>query len=60
VRGDELMVAVAVRDEAPSGQMATPRGRWRDVLRGEERSFAAREPLERVLGKWGLAIYERL
>jgi hypothetical protein len=54
------MVAVKLRDGADEGTLVAPRGRWRDILRGEERSFSAREPLSRVLGDWGLAVYERL
>ncbi|HEY2770670.1 MAG TPA: malto-oligosyltrehalose synthase [Solirubrobacteraceae bacterium] len=60
IRGDRIMVAVGLRDDAAEGPLVAPRGRWRDVLRGEERSFAAREPLSRVLGEWGLAVFERL
>jgi (1->4)-alpha-D-glucan 1-alpha-D-glucosylmutase len=60
LRGGEVLVAVGVRSAAPEGALAAPRGRWRDVMRGEERSFAAPEPLTRVLGERGVAVYERL
>jgi (1->4)-alpha-D-glucan 1-alpha-D-glucosylmutase len=61
VRGGSILVAVALREGATEGKLAgVPGGRWRDVLRGDERSFATNEPLTRVLGKWGLAVFERL
>jgi (1->4)-alpha-D-glucan 1-alpha-D-glucosylmutase len=59
VRGGDVLVVVGV-SPAPEGELAAPGGRWRDVLRGEERSFAAREPLGRILGRRGFAVYERL
>ncbi len=59
VRGGDVVVAVAVRLGEIEGELHAPRGRWRDVLRGEERSFASREPLARVLGDYGLAVFER-
>jgi (1->4)-alpha-D-glucan 1-alpha-D-glucosylmutase len=59
VRGGEVLVAVGV-SSAPEGTLAAPRGHWRDVLRGEERSFAGAEPLTRVLGEQGIGVYERL
>ncbi len=60
VRAGEVLVVVGVRSATPEGTLAGPSGRWRDVLRGEERSFAAVEPLARVLNDDGIAIYERL
>ncbi len=60
VRGGDVLVAVTVRPGAPGGMLAAPRGRWRDVLRGEERSFAGAEPLARLLGEHGLAVFERV
>lgn len=61
MRGDEVLVAVATRPE-PSGEapVETPRGRWRNVLRGEEHSFSGTEPLHRVLGQRGFGVFERL
>lgn len=61
MRGDEVLVAVATRPE-PSGEapVETPRGRWRNVLRGEEHSFSGTEPLPRVLGQRGFGVFERL
>ena len=60
VRGGALLVAVGIGSAAPEGELEAPGGRWRDVLQGEERSFARREPLTRVLSRRGLAVYERL
>jgi (1->4)-alpha-D-glucan 1-alpha-D-glucosylmutase len=59
LRGGEVLVAVAVRDAVLTGSLAVPRGRWRDLLRGEERSFGEREPITRLLGDRGLAVFER-
>jgi (1->4)-alpha-D-glucan 1-alpha-D-glucosylmutase len=60
VRGGEVLVAVAVRDGAVDGILEGPRGRWRDVLHGGERSFDRRQPLAVVLDEWGLAVFERV
>ena len=59
-RGDEVFVAVAVREGAGDGVIAAPEGPWRDVLRGDERSFGGREPASAVLGEHGIAVFERL
>ncbi len=61
LRGDEVLVVVATRagaeaDELPSG----PSGRWRDVLRGEERELGGPQPLAGLLGEHGLGVFERL
>jgi (1->4)-alpha-D-glucan 1-alpha-D-glucosylmutase len=61
LRGDDVMVAVAVRPDAEvEASLETPTGRWRNVLRGEEHTFSGREPLSRVLGPRGFGVYERL
>jgi (1->4)-alpha-D-glucan 1-alpha-D-glucosylmutase len=60
VRGGEVMVAVAVRDSGLEATFEAPRGRWRDVLRGEERSFAGTARLGGLVGEHGLAVFERL
>ena len=59
-RGGEVLVAVGVREGAGEGVVATPEGQWRDVLRGDERSFSDREPASGVLGELGIAVFERL
>jgi hypothetical protein len=60
VRGDEVLVVVGVSSAVPEGTLVGPRGRWRDVLSGDQRSFGSAEPLARVLGRLGIAVYERL
>ncbi|MGZ4185892.1 MAG: malto-oligosyltrehalose synthase [Solirubrobacteraceae bacterium] len=59
-RGGEVLVAVGVREGASEGVLAGAEGRWRDVLRGDERSFGQREPLGSVLGEFGVGVFERL
>ena len=59
-RGGEVLVVVAVREDAAAGMLDAPQGRWRDVLRGEERSFNRRQRLGDVLGEGGVAVLERL
>jgi (1->4)-alpha-D-glucan 1-alpha-D-glucosylmutase len=59
-RGGEVLVVVAVREGAGEGVLVAPQGRWRDILRGEQRTFDRREPLAGVLGEYGIAVFERL
>jgi (1->4)-alpha-D-glucan 1-alpha-D-glucosylmutase len=59
-RGGEVLVAVGVREGFGEGVLAAPQGQWRDVLRGDERSFSGREPLAAVLGELGVAVFERM
>jgi (1->4)-alpha-D-glucan 1-alpha-D-glucosylmutase len=59
-RGGDVFVAVGVREGADEGVIAVPGGQWRDVLRGDERSFGGREPASGVLGEHGIAVFERL
>jgi hypothetical protein len=54
------MVAVAVRENFEDEVLSAPGGRWRDVLRGEERSFASSERLARVVDELGVGVFERL
>jgi hypothetical protein len=55
-----VLVAVAVRAAGLDATLEAPRGRWRDVLRGEERSFSGRERLASLVGEHGFAVFERL
>ena len=49
------------RPERPvEGTLEAPRGQWRDVLRGEERSFDSRTPCRDIVGEHGIAVLERL
>jgi (1->4)-alpha-D-glucan 1-alpha-D-glucosylmutase len=62
VRGGDLLVVVGVRG-APNYEgtlTELPGGRWRDVLRGEERSWDGREPVARLIGEHGVGVFERL
>ena len=61
LRGEgAVLVAVALGGDHPEGELELPAGRWRDVIRGEQRSFARRQPLTEVLDDAGLAVFERL
>jgi (1->4)-alpha-D-glucan 1-alpha-D-glucosylmutase len=60
LRGDDVFVAVATRSQWDEGAVEAPRGQWRNVLRGDERSFGSREPLSNLLGEHGLAVFERV
>ncbi|MGI8412640.1 MAG: malto-oligosyltrehalose synthase [Solirubrobacteraceae bacterium] len=60
VRGGEVLVVLAVRDGSPPGVLEAPRGRWIDVLRGGERSFAPHQPVRGVLGEHSAAVFERV
>ena len=61
LRGGEVAVVVALRRAPFEGTLTDlPGGHWRDVLRGDERSFSAREPVARLVGEHGVAVFERL
>ena len=60
VRGGDVLVAVAVRSGPVEGTIEAPRGHWRDVLRGEERSFGSRTPAQDIVSDLGIAVFERL
>jgi (1->4)-alpha-D-glucan 1-alpha-D-glucosylmutase len=61
VRGGGVLVVVAVRGQPFEGMLEElPGGRWRDLLRGDERSFDRREPVARVVDEHGVAVFERL
>ena len=63
VRGGDVFVVVRVRERSSSDDgvlVGAPGGRWRDALRGDERSFAQREPVSGVVDEHGLAVYERV
>jgi (1->4)-alpha-D-glucan 1-alpha-D-glucosylmutase len=62
LRGGEIAVAVAVRPggEPPTGSLALPGGRWRDLLGGEQRSFdGGAVPAAELLGHHGVTVFER-
>jgi (1->4)-alpha-D-glucan 1-alpha-D-glucosylmutase len=59
-RGGEVLVVVGVREGAGDAVIAAPEGEWRDILRGDQRSFASRQPLGELLGEFGVGVFERL
>ena len=60
LRGGDVMVVVAVRGDTGGDALEAPRGRWRDVLRGDERSFDGRTAVAHVVGEHGFGVFERL
>ena len=61
VRGGELLVVVATRNVPFEGTLTElPGGSWRDVLRGEERSWDGRDEVARLVGEHGVGVFERL
>ncbi len=60
VRGGDVLAAVTVRNGPVEGTVEVPRGQWRDVLRGEERSFGSRTQVHSIVGDLGIAVFERL
>ena len=61
VRGGDVLAVAAVRGAPFGGTLVDlPGGRWRDVLRGDERSFGPREPVARIVDEQGVAVFERL
>jgi (1->4)-alpha-D-glucan 1-alpha-D-glucosylmutase len=64
VRGDAVLVAVAIRDGATGAEgwelPASAAGRWRDVLSGEEYELPDGASLGGVLGPAGRALLERV
>jgi (1->4)-alpha-D-glucan 1-alpha-D-glucosylmutase len=60
VRGGDVLVAVTVRNGPVEGTVEAPRGQWRDVLRGEERSFGSLSQVQNIVGELGIAVLERL
>ncbi len=59
-RGGQLLVVVAVREGWEGELCGAPGGRWRDLIRGDERSFSDRDPLSRLLGADGIGVFERI
>jgi (1->4)-alpha-D-glucan 1-alpha-D-glucosylmutase len=59
VRGGEVLVAVALRENPPSGALPVPGGLWHDVLRGEERQLSEAVSTADLLGEFGIAVLQR-
>jgi (1->4)-alpha-D-glucan 1-alpha-D-glucosylmutase len=60
LRADHVLVVVAVRGDVDGATFDSPGGRWRDVLRGDQRSFSGHCALRDVLGGHGIGVFERL
>jgi (1->4)-alpha-D-glucan 1-alpha-D-glucosylmutase len=61
LRGRDILVLAALRNAPFQGTLTgLPRGQWRDVLRGDERSFNSRESVAGLVGEHGVAVLERL
>ena len=60
LRGGELLVVSSMRERAEGELHGAPTGRWRDLFRGEERSFSEREGLGRLVGGGGVGVFERV
>jgi (1->4)-alpha-D-glucan 1-alpha-D-glucosylmutase len=60
LRGDEILVAVGVRDGVESRSVTgIPPDSWRDVLTGNVLRLGSSVPLSELLGDRGLAVLER-
>ena len=63
LRGDGLLTVAEIPRRAVEGDrvlLGAPRGRWQNVLTGEERTFATVQPLVHVVGEHGVGVYQRL
>jgi (1->4)-alpha-D-glucan 1-alpha-D-glucosylmutase len=60
LRGDDVLVVVELRRGGGGALQGAPGGTWREVLGGRELSFDAAVPVERTVGGYGVAVYERL
>ncbi|HEY2657699.1 MAG TPA: malto-oligosyltrehalose synthase [Solirubrobacteraceae bacterium] len=60
--GDVLTVVTLPRGGAEREPVLVdpPAGRWRDLLTGDERSFARDEPVAKLVSEHGIAVYERV
>ena len=55
-----VVVALPRAGAESEGVLAAPGGTWRDVLRGEERSFSGNQPIDRVTDDYGTGVFERI
>ena len=62
MRGSDVLVVVALPRAAAGAEarVPTPAGRWRDVLRGEERGLSRLEPISQLVDRHGVAVFERI
>ena len=63
VRGGQVLTVVALPRTGLDAEPVLadpPGGRWRELLTGDERSFDRGQPVARLVGDNGFAVYERL
>jgi (1->4)-alpha-D-glucan 1-alpha-D-glucosylmutase len=61
LREGRLMVVVELpRAGAAAASLSPPAGRWRDVLRYEERSFSGPQAVDRLTDAYGIGVFERI
>ncbi|HEV3128379.1 MAG TPA: malto-oligosyltrehalose synthase [Solirubrobacteraceae bacterium] len=61
LRAGRLMVVVELpRAGAAAASLSPPAGRWRDVLRYEERSFSGPQVVDRLTDAHGIGVFERI
>jgi (1->4)-alpha-D-glucan 1-alpha-D-glucosylmutase len=60
LRGQQVLVAVALGNAPHAGELTVPAGRWHDLLRGDERELDGRQPLAGLLDEHGIAVLERV
>jgi (1->4)-alpha-D-glucan 1-alpha-D-glucosylmutase len=63
LRGGDVLTVVELPRAGAEGEAVLsegPGGRWREVLTGIERSFDGGEPIGRIVGEHGFAVYRRL
>ena len=60
LRGEEVLVAVALSDDPPDQEIDVPADRWRNVLSGDERYLANGVRASELLGRHGIGVLERL
>ena len=61
LRSDEVLAVVALHPGVDGAVLEeAPGGRWRDVLRGDERSFGRRVAVSDLVGERGIGVFERV
>ncbi len=63
VRGGDVLTVVTLPRACAEREpvlVDAPAGGWRDLLTGDERSFARDEPVAKLVSENGIAVYERV
>jgi hypothetical protein len=60
LRGDDVLVVVALRSGDVSTRIEVPSGQWRDVLRGEQHTVSGPAAVDELLGRRCAVVLERL